>query len=268
MQTTARGRGSGAAMILHHVKEALRRQNWTAIAIELAIVVIGVFIGTQVSNWNQTRVEKAETRKLLVQFAPELSAQLAFFDSARTYYATTRHYADEALAAWDGDRRISDERFVIAAYQASQVYGAGVNAENWALTFGGEQVRNLDDPQIRRDLQLVLTQDYSGVQLAAVATPYRQQLRQVIPAHIQDLIRRACGDRQVMKATIPLSELPTTCPLHLAPDEAKSTAAALRGDPALPRELNWHLAAVAAYLDNAAMLEEMIRNLHREISRQ
>ena len=62
-----------------------------------------------------------------------------------------------ALAAWAGDKSIGDEQFLIAAYQASQIYGIGINAENWALTFGGEQLRNIDDPQLRRNLQLVLT---------------------------------------------------------------------------------------------------------------
>jgi hypothetical protein len=252
-------------MILHSVTEALRRQNWAAIAIELVIVVIGVFVGTQVSNWNQARVEKAATKRMLVQFVPELQAQIDFFDSARTYYATSRRYADEALAAWGGDRRISDERFVIAAYQASQIYGAGVNAENWTLTFGGEQVRNIEDAKVRRNLELVLTQDYSNVQLAAVATPYREQVRRAIPIHLQDMIRRQCGDRQI-KSTF-FIELPATCSLRLAPHEAESTAAALRANVELPRELNWHLAAVAQYQENMAALEQPMRALHRDLSR-
>ena len=97
----------GPDMIFHSIVEALRKQNWTAIGLELVIVVIGVFVGTQVANWNQARVETAATRRLLVQFTPELQAQIEFFDSTRTYYATARRFADEALAAWGGDRRIS-----------------------------------------------------------------------------------------------------------------------------------------------------------------
>lgn len=252
-------------MILHNVVEALRRQNWAAIAIELVIVVIGVFVGTQVSNWNQERVERAATKRMLVQFAPELQAQIGFFDTARTYYATSRRFADEALAAWGGDRRVSDEQFVIAAYQASQIYAAGVNAENWTLTFGGEQVRNIEDPRLRRNLELVLTQDYSLVQFAALATPYREQVRRVIPIHLQDLIRQKCGDRQI-KNTV-FAELPAECSLRLAPREAKSTAAALRANVELPRELNWHLAAVTQSLENALVLEQSMRALQRDLSR-
>ena len=46
-------------MILRRIAENLRQQHWTGVFIELAIVVLGVFIGLQVSNWNTERGEKA-----------------------------------------------------------------------------------------------------------------------------------------------------------------------------------------------------------------
>ena len=42
-------------MILRRLSANLKAQNWTAIAIEFVIVVAGVFVGTQVSNWNDER---------------------------------------------------------------------------------------------------------------------------------------------------------------------------------------------------------------------
>jgi hypothetical protein len=47
-------------MILSRVIEHVREQNWTAIAIDFVIVVVGVFIGIQVSNWNAERLERRE----------------------------------------------------------------------------------------------------------------------------------------------------------------------------------------------------------------
>ena len=63
---------------------------------------------------------------------------------------------------------------MIAAYQASQIYGIGINAQNWALTFGGNQMRDIDDQRVRKDLAVVLTADYEPVGFNAMATPYRQ----------------------------------------------------------------------------------------------
>lgn len=45
-------------MILRRFGENLKNQNWTAIGIELVILVLGVFIGIQVSNWNGERLER------------------------------------------------------------------------------------------------------------------------------------------------------------------------------------------------------------------
>lgn len=255
-------------MILRRLTANLRAQNWTAIAIEFLIVVVGVFIGTQVSNWNQARLEKAATERMLVHLIPELRSQLEFFASARAYFKTTRRFADQALAGWDGDPRVSDAQFVIAAYQASQIYGIGINPESWSLTFGGEQLRNIEDPAVRRTLELVMTADYTPVTFNAVATPYREQVRRVIPVDVQDHIRQTCGDRTVQGvegAYVVL--LPASCSSTIDPARAATIADELRARKDLVGELRWHLAAVASYLDNFEGLETPIERLHRDLSK-
>jgi hypothetical protein len=46
-------------MILRRLVAHLKDQHWTGVFIELVIVVLGVFIGMQVSNWNADRGERA-----------------------------------------------------------------------------------------------------------------------------------------------------------------------------------------------------------------
>ena len=46
-------------MILRRVIAHFRKQEWTAIAIDFVIVVLGVFVGLQVSNWNAARSERS-----------------------------------------------------------------------------------------------------------------------------------------------------------------------------------------------------------------
>ena len=253
-------------MILRRLTENLRAQNWTAISIEFVIVVIGVFIGTQVANWNQARIEKQATQRMLIQLVPELRAELEFFDGVENYYRTTRHYADRAAAGWNG-AKMSDSEFVIAVYQASQVNGIGINPDSWSLTFGGEQLRNIEDPKIRRNLEVVLTSDYAPVEFNAVATPYREHVRRIIPIEIQDQIRKTCGDRNVKGNNgIYLLVLPARCPLTLDPGQAAASAAALRAQRQLSGELRWHLAAVATYLANVEILAVPMRDLQRQLS--
>ena len=42
-------------VILRSFTEHLKTQNWTAVTLDFFIVVLGVFIGIQVSNWNETQ---------------------------------------------------------------------------------------------------------------------------------------------------------------------------------------------------------------------
>jgi len=52
-------------MILRRIIEHVRTQNWTAVALDFVIVVMGVFIGIQVSNWNDARKAIAQQSLLL-----------------------------------------------------------------------------------------------------------------------------------------------------------------------------------------------------------
>jgi len=54
----------------------LRQQDWLAVAIELTIVMAGVFLGIQSANWNQSRQDQAEERRYYAQIIEDLEADL------------------------------------------------------------------------------------------------------------------------------------------------------------------------------------------------
>jgi hypothetical protein len=74
-------------MIPRRVTEHLKQQHWTAIAIDLVIVVVGVFIGLQVNNWNEARNERARERtyleRLLVDFGANVKTLESYVDGRR-----------------------------------------------------------------------------------------------------------------------------------------------------------------------------------------
>lgn len=253
-------------MILRRITEHLKKQNWTAIGLDLAIVIVGVFIGMQVSNWNQERIEKRETAQLLLELRPALQSFTDFFDTAKDYYATSRAYSETAFAGWRGDPKVSDEQFVIAAYQASQINTFGVNGENWASIFGGDRMRDIDSAEVRRGLTNLMTFPYDQIDLATVSTPYREHVRQVIPEDIQDAIRAECTDKLIPERP-PNLRLPATCDLDIPQQRFAEGAAALRSRPDLVGELRWHRAAVAAFLFNLGTIEGQTRQLQQAIDK-
>jgi hypothetical protein len=253
-------------MILRRITEHLKKQNWTAAALDLAIVILGVFIGTQVSNWNQARIERRETERLLLELRPSLQYFADFFNSAKAYYATTRAYSDTAFAGWNSDPAVSDERFVIAAYQASQIHTFNTNGENWAKIFGGERLRDIDDVDVRRGLTGLMTFNFDQIDQPAIATSYREHVRGVIPVDLQDAIREKCGDRPVADNPLVI-RLPANCDLDLPESRFAAAAADLRAHPELVGELRWHRAAIAAFLANLAIMDGQTRQLRQAIDK-
>ena len=247
-------------MIFKRLDANVRTQNWTAISIELLIVIIGVFIGIQAANWNQQRQERRETELLLSQLGVELNSFGTLLDSLDGYYAITEKFADRAAAGWRGDPSVSDNEFVISAYQASQINAVSNNATVWALIFGAEDFRYIEDPEIRRNLARIMTFDFALVNLASVSTKYREDVRRLIPASVQSAIRKQCGDVQVDGA-FPYFRLPPSCDIDLPANEVQVAANALRARPDLQGELQWHRAAIANQLLNVGLLNTLTRDL-------
>ncbi|CAN0603893.1 unnamed protein product, partial [Ectocarpus sp. 12 AP-2014] len=52
-------------MILRSLTKHVKDQNWFAVGLDFAIVIVGVFIGIQVSNWNESQREQALLRDYL-----------------------------------------------------------------------------------------------------------------------------------------------------------------------------------------------------------
>jgi hypothetical protein len=61
-------------MILRRVIEHVRAQNWFAVGLDFGIVVIGVFVGIQVSNWNQERVGAEQQQRYLERLESDFTS--------------------------------------------------------------------------------------------------------------------------------------------------------------------------------------------------
>ena len=68
-------------MITKRFLEHLKNQHWTGVFIELAIVVVGVFIGLQVDNWNQARQDRGLERQYLERLREDMLSSIKNTDA-------------------------------------------------------------------------------------------------------------------------------------------------------------------------------------------
>ena len=79
-------------MLLRRVTQHIKSQNWFAVFIDFLIVVVGVFIGIQVANWNADNKAKVDEEMKLYLLHSE-------FSLVRKELVKAKHSNDEMLAA-------------------------------------------------------------------------------------------------------------------------------------------------------------------------
>lgn len=67
-------------MILRRLASAFRQQDWFTVAVETLIVVLGVFIGLQVNNWNEARADRQREAAYLQGLAQDIRIDIADID--------------------------------------------------------------------------------------------------------------------------------------------------------------------------------------------
>lgn len=253
-------------MIYKRAIAKLRAQDWTAISIELLIVVVGVFIGLWVADWNQQREAQRDVLKLIARVEPQIALLRRSNVGAHDYYAVTERYAETALKGWANDPSVDDADFVTAAYQASQIVGYNMNGDALTTTIGAATIPKIEDADLQQALGQLFSLNFDTLTYDRMYTDYRKQVREVIPHDIQRAIRDHCGDQRIRPGEVAI-RLPATCHIEIPTDTMRSTALALRAHPELAGLLDYHLSQVAAYLFVVDTMDEQLAATETAIKR-
>ena len=110
-------------MILRRLTANFRKQDWTAVTVELVIVVLGVFIGMQVSNWNQERVTDQQAAVFTARLKTDLRGEDWTYQFLIAYNREVLANANRAVNALEGKATLSDEALLVSAYRATSTSG-------------------------------------------------------------------------------------------------------------------------------------------------
>lgn len=112
-------------MLLRRVIVHLRKQEWTAIALDFLIVVLGVFLGLQVNNWNEARAASRQEAVLIAQLAGDLRSMRDSFVFADTIAQRTHDGWVAIFRALESCRPIEADpalvQYALARYQRTSV---------------------------------------------------------------------------------------------------------------------------------------------------
>lgn len=248
-------------MVIRSIREHVAEHNWFAVGIDLAIVVVGVFLGTQVNNWNEERLDRKRSEEYRARLIEELDFNARQYALQAAYFRQAKAYGLDAIASLNGDKPLSDLQFVIAAYQLTQSdttqAKTGVRDEMVANGLGGYR-DDVETEQVASDFYLTVE---VSQRLLETSYPYRNLLREVMPYDVQVAIREACGDRSVYyNGRLVGIRLVVPCSLSLPGPVAAEAARAVRQAPAIRQQMTRYVAFIDEKLTNLDLASEQARN--------
>ena len=209
-----------------------------------------MLIATQASNWNESRLEAAKASSYRTRLLDELDFNARQFRAQVAYYGEVRGHGLAALAMLDGKQVGTPRDFLIHAYQLSQI---DINAPKSyiydEMTSAG-LVNLLGDETTQAmasDYYLTLaTNDRTLKDIF----PYRSTIRSVMPFAIQKVIRKMCGDRNVVyRDRIVGVMLPDECSAEIPSAEASTAIEVIQATPGLRREVTRYVASIDEKVD-------------------
>jgi hypothetical protein len=225
-------------MIFRRLSVRLRRQDWVGVGIEVVIVVVGVFIGIQMANWNEDRLAAKRGGEFTERLKADLQIEAWNYENQISYFSQVRVNALRAADALSGRAELSDEALLVAAYRATQYSdNTRQRATYDELTSTGE-LGLLTDPGLRNlAMDLYTMPVFQWFTDEGRNSPYRAWFRRQMPHHVQAAVSSGCGDRVIFTGNYEGidTQLDYPCHVELPAADIAQAAAILRQDPeALP----------------------------------
>ena len=161
-------------MLLRRFAQSMKEQNWTAIAVEFVLLVLGVFLGIQVANWNQANADRRIVDKYLADIAADIRADIEEAartnDSAKLRMGASTYLLREAGVAAQGTQTelIRYPGFEPAAIpevapppaqrnrlwsDATKIYMYDTNRSAYDALVSSGRIELIEDPRITRALR-------------------------------------------------------------------------------------------------------------------
>ncbi|HPF22657.1 MAG TPA: DUF6090 family protein [Hyphomonas sp.] len=227
-------------MLLQRVAKHLRDQNWLAVAIDFLIVVFGVLLANQITNWNEARQDRIRASVFSESLKRELRAELGYANALIAYNRSTLSAGRLAYASLSGMQETDDETLLINAYRASQYNWYERRRAAFDQIVSSGSLSLISDPALLDTAVGVYNTQIFGLMLEeGQNSKFRELFRMNVEPAMQDELARNCGDIADVDQgfAVGLITIDYDCSLDASAEEISAAAQALRSDPLIVRSL-------------------------------
>ena len=224
-------------MQLKRITQGLRNRDWSSVAMEIFIVVVGVIIALQVSNWNEERKDAQRAEGYLLRMQNELRADADRLATMTSLWKSVNAEGRAAIAhAEQGTlHQGSAWKTLRAYYQASQIWPYRMDDTTFQELRASGEFGLIRDPLLRAGISRHYAGNAGGAiaEVFGVVPPYREQVRGMTPWAIQEYIWAECY------ASATDSQQLVDCPAPVTEQEALAVLQQFGQSPELLRNLRF-----------------------------
>ena len=249
-------------MLLRRVMAHVRKQEWTAIGIDLVIVVVGVVIGIQVSNWNQARATDKQAAIFTAHLREDLREEDWGYQLAIQYHREVLANAERAVDALGGTTPLSDEALLVSAYRATQYRQTRRRGPTYEELISTGTIGLIQDRTLRDTAMRVYNmQTLENLVREGMQSRYREAFRMTLSNTVQRALARSCGDRTTHAGDYEaiVNSLDYPCRTGLPDATLREAVAALRSNATLVPLLRLRIA------DLETRLADLTGNNNRQV---
>ena len=245
---------------------------WSTIAIELVIVVLGVFIGMQVSNWNQDRMTARQAADFTARLKADLREEDWRYRFLLTYSQEVLANAKLAVGDLEGTRPLSDEALLVAAYRATQYSEAMSRRTTYDELLSTGAIGLIRDNMLRETAMRVYTnvRVFENLAQEGIRSRYREAFRMNFTNDLQHALARDCGDKYIRPGDFAsiAGVLDYPCHLDVPADVVSAAAATLRSSPEMRSYLRLRIADLETRIGDLRVNNKAVMEGLRAISNQ
>ena len=141
-------------MLLRRLADAIRKQNWFTVVLEVLIIVVGIFIGLQVDGWNEQRKDRILEQRYFERIYDELALDIDVFEIGIKLAESRRTMGELLIEALQDSSvvRANPAAFIIAIEQAGYTFLPAINDSTFEeLKFTGD-LAIIQDEELRASL--------------------------------------------------------------------------------------------------------------------
>lgn len=229
-------------MILRRLMQHIKDQNWLAVGLDFLIVVLGVFVGLQVSNWSSAQADLRRGEDYAQRLIADLEIDVNNRRTTVSYYDAVNASAErtiELLADPDSDSL----ELVVNAYRSTEYQMNPQTRSTWDEIVGAGDLDLMPDRAVLDGLSQYFGADSTGRAADTLSnSALRFRVRSTIPHEIQKAIRAGCSD--LRDADSDIIGFLAECHLDVPSDDLAAAADALRNDPELLPALRYNFSAL------------------------